>query len=179
MSLKGKSEVDFTRLLNKCQQMVEKDMKDKTHTNWRLERYIQALNQRLFELKEVNVCQVNENDLSNYGKRVQFFLRNDLSVVNHWGSLADYRCVYDSGVEKDIRNELFFNTKNELRRRDTPEEKSSGDDLETVIKYQNSIQERVAKEMLQLTHNLKHNCSLSNEIIKKDTENSSYAGFIL
>ncbi|CAG2184071.1 unnamed protein product, partial [Oppiella nova] len=73
-------------------------------------------------------------------------------------------------VEKDIRNELFFNTKNELRRRDTPEEKNSSDDLETVIKYQNSIQERVAKEMLQLTHNLKHNCSLSNEIIKKDTE---------
>jgi len=32
------------------------------------------------------------------------------------------------------------------------------------------MQERVAEEMIELAHNLKHNCTLSNDIIKKDTE---------
>ncbi|CAG2113140.1 unnamed protein product, partial [Medioppia subpectinata] len=196
MSMKCKPEIDFKRLLNKCQQMVENDMKDKNHNNWRLERYIQALNQRLKQLKELNVCQVNETNLANYSKKVHFL--NQLIESQQLMTSSDRLmatqilspiCVNQSNAlksdktkeihlnvktraENDIRSELFFSGKesNDLRKRETKQESNSTDDFDTVVKYQNSIQERVAKEMLELTHNLKHNVSLSNEIIKKDTE---------
>ncbi len=74
----------------------------------------------------------------------------------------------------DVRNELFSNQNSNnsdinLRKRE-PKQQNSSDDFDAVLKYHNSMQERVAEEMIELAHNLKHNCTLSNDIIKKDTE---------
>lgn len=74
-----------------------------------------------------------------------------------------------SKAEKDIRNELFSNESNEWRKRNVKQ--SDGlQDFEAVLKHHHSIQEKVAEDMIELAHNLKHNCALSNDIIRKDTQ---------
>ena len=76
-------------------------------------------------------------------------------------------------AENEIRQELFEDNtsdKSHVRIRKHINNKDSGSDFDAVLKYHHSIQEKVAEEMIELAHNLKHNCYLSNDIIKKDTE---------
>lgn len=50
---------------------------------------------------------------------------------------------------------------------------SPADDFDAVMQYHNSIQEKVAQEMMSLVQNLKQNSLLAGHIIRKDTEVSS------
>jgi SNARE protein 1 len=54
-----------------------------------------------------------------------------------------------------------------LRRR---KQKSTGEDLDALLKYHHSMQEKIADDMLSLTRNLKEQSQLASSIIKKDTE---------
>ncbi|XP_054160902.1 vesicle transport protein USE1-like [Oppia nitens] len=210
MTVKSREEIDFRRLLSKCEQLVEKHMKDNINTNngnnnWRLERYIHALNERLNELKELNACPVNENNLSNYKKKVSFF--NSLletQLMNHSNNnnnSTDQQLIkteimspisvtpVDGGIrsdktkeihlnlksrlENDVRTELFGNKESSIQMRKrvaNDDTTNSSVDSDAILRFHQSVQEKVAQEMITLVHNLKQNCSLSNEIIKKDTE---------
>lgn len=195
MKIQSKQEIDFKRLLKKCEEMAEKEINE---NNWRLEKFIESLDERLKELKALNVCQIDENDFANYRKKVIFLkglIEAQMMVsstdrlmateilspisVNPINSLKsdktkEIHLNIQSKVANDVRNELFFddkkdNSENNLRKRDVKQVNTS-DDFDAVLKYHNSMQERVAEEMIELAHNLKLNCNLSNEIIKKDTE---------
>ena len=50
---------------------------------------------------------------------------------------------------------------------------SPADDFDAVMQYHNSMQEKVAQEMMSLVQNLKQNSLLAGHIIRKDTEVSS------
>lgn len=65
----------------------------------------------------------------------------------------------------EVRDELFG-----LRRRNPVNNEMNNDDVDVVLKYHQNLQEKVAEEMVSLAQNLKHNCTVSNQIIKKDTE---------
>lgn len=67
-----------------------------------------------------------------------------------------------------IRGELFAK-KNTLRKRNA-NDKADSNDVDVVLKYHHEMQEKVAEEMVSLAHNLKENCTLANEIIRKDVE---------
>jgi SNARE protein 1 len=54
-----------------------------------------------------------------------------------------------------------------LRRR---KQKSTGEDLDALLKYHHSMQEKIADDMLLLARNLKEQSQLASNIIKKDTE---------
>lgn len=137
--------------------------------------------------------QVNENDLSNYLKKVNFL--NGLIEAQLMSTSSDRLMAAQilspisinssnelksdktkeihlnikSKAENEIRRELLDQNKTILKKR-TAESQSSSADFDAVLKFHHSIQERVAEEMIELAHNLKHNCALSNDIIKKDTE---------
>lgn len=54
-----------------------------------------------------------------------------------------------------------------MRRR---KQKSSGEDLDALLKYHHSMQEKIAEDMLLLVQNLKEQSQLASSIIKKDIE---------
>ncbi|KAH7961263.1 hypothetical protein HPB52_006393 [Rhipicephalus sanguineus] len=45
-----------------------------------------------------------------------------------------------------------------------------GEDFDAVLRYHNSMQEKIAEEMVSLAQNLKQNAVLAGHIVKKDTE---------
>jgi SNARE protein 1 len=47
---------------------------------------------------------------------------------------------------------------------------STGEDLDALLKYHHSMQEKIADDMLLLARNLKEQSQLAGSIIKKDTE---------
>jgi hypothetical protein len=49
-------------------------------------------------------------------------------------------------------------------------QKSTGEDLDVLLKYHHSMQEKIADDMLILARNLKEQSQLAGSIIKKDTE---------
>ena len=49
-------------------------------------------------------------------------------------------------------------------------EKSTGEDVDSVIKYHQVVQENIVSNMLHLTRDLKEQTKVANTIIKKDIE---------
>ncbi|CAN7992697.1 unnamed protein product [Ixodes hexagonus] len=47
---------------------------------------------------------------------------------------------------------------------------TAGEDFDAVLRYHNSMQEKIAEEMVSLAQNLKQNALLAGHIVKKDTE---------
>lgn len=47
---------------------------------------------------------------------------------------------------------------------------NTGEDFDAVLRYHNSMQEKIAEEMVSLAQNLKQNALLAGHIVKKDTE---------
>lgn len=63
----------------------------------------------------------------------------------------------------------FYSASDRLRMRHI-EANSPQDDFDAVMQYHNSMQEKVAQEMMSLVQNLKQNSLLTGHIIRKDTE---------
>ncbi|KAJ9599850.1 hypothetical protein L9F63_009890 [Diploptera punctata] len=75
-----------------------------------------------------------------------------------------------SKYNKELRDQLFQNEKGSedgLRHRKS---NAGGEDLDVLLKYHHSMQEKIAEDMLLLAQNLKHQSELAGNIIKKDTE---------
>lgn len=64
-----------------------------------------------------------------------------------------------------VREELF-SSGTELRKRTT----GTADDVDSVLKHHHEMQEKVALEMVTLAQNLKDNCTIASQVIKKDVE---------
>ncbi|CAN8029327.1 unnamed protein product, partial [Ixodes persulcatus] len=84
-----------------------------------------------------------------------------------------------SKVVQDVRDELFDSrTSNRpaadkgVRQRTPvqPAKGTAGEDFDAVLRYHNSMQEKIAEEMVSLAQNLKQNALLAGHIVKKDTE---------
>lgn len=67
------------------------------------------------------------------------------------------------------KNSLFLSASDRLRMRQI-DANSPADDFDAVMQYHNSMQEKVAQEMMSLVQNLKQNSLLAGHIIRKDTE---------
>lgn len=64
---------------------------------------------------------------------------------------------------------MFLSASDRLRLRHI-DANSPADDFDAVMQYHNSMQEKVAQEMMSLVQNLKQNSLLAGHIIRKDTE---------
>lgn len=69
--------------------------------------------------------------------------------------------------ERDIRAELLQGSENA---KDNAATEKVGKNYQDIVKYHNLLQENLTKDMVGLTKMLKHNATVSNEIIKKDNE---------
>ncbi|XP_076342051.1 vesicle transport protein USE1-like [Tachypleus tridentatus] len=53
---KSRLEINFCRLLSRCEELAGQ----RKQNDWRLEKYVKALEEKLIELKKLNTCWRNE-----------------------------------------------------------------------------------------------------------------------
>ncbi|RWS05168.1 vesicle transport protein USE1-like protein [Dinothrombium tinctorium] len=180
-------ESQFERFLRKCETLISR----RDPCDWRLQKYIEALNEQLNQLKSTNVLRPSEEQLKEYTKKVNF-LKGVLQVEKLENSSqkllatqllspvaspsqeqhSKAKEIYLQSQTKyatEIRNELFGKDGTEVRQR-VVNSGLSEDDVDAMLRHQQSVQEKCAEEMLVLTRNLKENALMAKHIIKKDIE---------
>jgi len=191
MAPKSRLEIDFQRLLYKCENDMAMQNENLSPQGWRLEKYIEALEDKLGELYKLNSCQPAKDDLSKYKKKVKFLkglveaeklkspseklmatqLLSPSSVMPSHDKTLEIYLQTQSKHSKAIRDELFGSGNTSLRNRKTGKDSTTSEqDVDLVVKYHHEMQEKVAEEMVSLAMNLKDNMSLASQIIKKDVE---------
>ncbi|XP_064475018.1 vesicle transport protein USE1-like isoform X2 [Ornithodoros turicata] len=185
-------ELNFCRLLERCESIAD----DRKSNDWRLEKYLQSLEDMLVELGKINTCQPSKDDLLAYSKKVEF-LKDLISKdkaqkgpekkLNHEQLLlaqapdnktSEIKLKRQTRINRDAREELFGSPLRDtashgektLRQRTTAQGSGTGEDFDAVLRYHHSMQEKIAEEMLSLAQNLKQNATLAGHIVKKDTE---------
>lgn len=154
----------------------------------------------LRELRVINTCQPTKDTLVQYADKVEFLKRliaqdkqpvqGVTERISHNIPLAALSGPPDQKA-KDIllkrRNKVVQNARDELFesrpssrstedrgvRQRTPGQEAkgtAGEDFDVVLRYHNSMQEKIAEEMVSLAQNLKQNALLAGHIVKKDTE---------
>lgn len=77
---------------------------------------------------------------------------------------------YTNALRRDLLG-ISANDPNGLRQRTKANSSvSGGDDMNQALKHHESVQEKIAEDMLALTRNLKEQTEIANRIIRKDTD---------
>lgn len=77
---------------------------------------------------------------------------------------------YTNALRRDLLG-ISANDPNGLRHRTKANSSvSGGDDMNQALKHHESVQEKIAEDMLALTRNLKEQTEIANRIIRKDTD---------
>ncbi|XP_067664336.1 vesicle transport protein USE1-like [Haliotis asinina] len=176
-------EINFNRLLNRCEAVAS----DKSLKDWRLEKYIGALQNQLSELKKAQSKPCDEI-LSGYTKKVELLkglieaekmptasekahATDLLSVPRTTSSTSGKQLHMQAKVmyQQEMRDELLGSghTDDEdvgLRQR----QKTKDQDIDTVLQHHHQIQEKLAEEMLVIAQGLKHNVTVSGKIVQDD-----------
>ncbi|XP_060073200.1 vesicle transport protein USE1-like [Ylistrum balloti] len=135
-------EINFNRLLTRCETMA----KDKTAWDWRLEKFVTALQDQLSELKK-SPCRPSQETLNDYNKKVDF-----LKGIMEAEKLTYKTATQGNGTGLGQRN---------------PQDE---EDIDSLIQHHHQMQERLADEMLMLTRNLKESVKDSGRIVREDTK---------
>jgi len=158
----------------------------KKEVDWRLEKYVHSLEERLSELKKSPSCPDNDT-LNEYSRRVEFLkgllqteklpsaiekaMANQLlSAGPVSGSEQLTREIHlqtSSRYTKEMRAELLGEENDGLKQR---KKDTTSEDFDTVIRYHQNAQEKLADEMLALARNMKENSLIASSIVKKDIE---------
>ncbi|XP_037563921.1 vesicle transport protein USE1-like isoform X1 [Dermacentor silvarum] len=185
-------EINFCRLLERCEALAD----DRNPTNWRFKKYVQSLEDMLLDLRNINTCQPSKDTLVHYTSKVDFLKRliavdtqphNSPEKALSHEQLTLKPVPDDKAKEillkrqtkaiRDVREELLESRSsakttagdNKGLRQRVPGQ-GAGEDFDAVLRYHNSMQEKIAEEMVSLAQNLKQNAVLAGHIVKKDTE---------
>ncbi|GFR00905.1 vesicle transport protein USE1 [Trichonephila clavata] len=184
----SKEEINFVRLLTRCENYVPK----REPNEWRLEQYVKNIEERLAELKKMNTCQPSQDTLTEYTRRVEF-LRGVLeaeklptisekAMANQLLAPGSFTAPSNKIHQqtkaqylREMREELLRKSDDTQTGSDSVRLRNTGsnvpqEDFDAVMQYHNSMQEKVAQEMMSIVQNLKQNSLLAGHIIRKDTE---------
>ncbi|CAH2042383.1 unnamed protein product, partial [Iphiclides podalirius] len=166
--------------------------------NWRLKQYLVAVDEMLTELR-TGPDKIEKDLISEYTKRAAFLkgliqtatLNSPIEkleavqLLSHGSATLDSDAaaqeIHQKTVAKygdELRSELFGleDTDDTLRKRNiikAPNFKSnstSQEDIDSLLKYHQNMQEKVAENMVLLTKSLKEQSQIASTIIKADTE---------
>ena len=185
--------VDFKRLMGKCLTMIQ-NVND--NNRWRLEMYVEDLEEKLIDLKNLNILAQDQDELAEYIRRVKFLknvlnvekmktssqklmatqilspISSSLSTSKIGDQTKTIRLQSQAKLVQAIRDELLGihddDSKSSLIRKRVSSLNESSD-IEVVYSYHLSLQEKAAKDMIQFTQSLKENCVMANNMIKQDT----------
>ncbi|XP_028169914.1 vesicle transport protein USE1 [Ostrinia nubilalis] len=192
---KSRLEMNVRQLLNKCEQIAKDEPVD---SNWRLRKYVEALTEMMTELK-TGPDKPAKDELAEYTKRTSFLLgliqtatlnspiekleavqqlSHGVATVSADAAAQEIhqKTVAKYGVE--LRSELFgledpddaLRKRNIIKAPNFTSNSSSQEDIDSLLKYHQNMQEKVAENMVMLTRSLKEQSQIASTIIKADTE---------
>ncbi|XP_053615125.1 vesicle transport protein USE1 [Plodia interpunctella] len=192
---RSRLEMNVRLLLNKCEFIAKQEPVD---GNWRLKKYVESLNEMISELK-TGPDKPSKDVLATYTKRASFLKGliqtaslhspiEKLEAVQQLSHGAATMCVDAAAQEihqktvvkygDELRSELFGidDTDEALRKRNIikapnfTSNSSSQEDIDSLLKYHQNMQEKVAENMVMLTKSLKEQSQIASTIIRGDTE---------
>ncbi|XP_034241964.1 vesicle transport protein USE1 isoform X1 [Thrips palmi] len=186
-------EVNLKGLLVQC----ELRAKENFQTDWRLDKYIGALDEMLRNLQRMPNKPAKDT-LGEYARRVDFLkglihtqnlptpeekvVAAQLLQPGPSSSQVITKEIHQKTTSKyaeELRDELFSSESSDgpktLRQRKVSKV-SSGEDLDALLRHHHAMQEKIAEDMLSLARNLKEQSHLASTIIKKDTEVAEKSG---
>ncbi|KAK3533377.1 hypothetical protein QTP70_019320 [Hemibagrus guttatus] len=195
-------EINFIRLLSRCEAIASEK---RGETEWRLEKYVGALEDMLVALRK-SPGKPTAEILTDYTRKVDFLkglieaeklpspsekaLANQLLAPGRTPTISSERMSATKTVHMqskarctgEMRSELFgtaassAGSETELRHRSRSvpgDECESAAELDAVLQHHNSLQEKLAEDMLSLARNLKNNTLAAQNIIKQDNQTLS------
>ncbi|XP_035732548.1 vesicle transport protein USE1-like [Vespa mandarinia] len=182
-------EVNVRRLLTRCELMA----KDNPQKDWKLEKYILALDEMIKKLQALP-DKPSKDVLTGYAKRLDFLkgivntakLNNPDERVAAVQMLSKTSNVNDTlgpniatqihqkttaRYNQELRAELFHTEKGSLEdgiRHRFPSASIQDEDLDALVKYNRNIQEKIAENMLSMTSSMKEHALAASAIIKRD-----------
>ncbi|XP_076645180.1 vesicle transport protein Use1 [Halictus rubicundus] len=190
MNLMTREEINIRRLLARCELMA----KDDPHKDWKLEKYILALDDMIKQLQTLP-SKPSKDVMMDYNKRIDFLkgLVNTAKLTNPVDRVAAVQMLSKSSTtfndllssnlttqihqkttakyNRELRAELFHNDKGSLEdgvRQRLGSTNMQDEDLDALLKYNRNIQEKIAENMLSMTSSMKEHALAANAIIKKD-----------
>nr|XP_039252638.1 vesicle transport protein USE1-like [Styela clava] len=193
-AVRSRAEIRLIRLLSRCEEMAGLNTPD----DWRLEKYVGALEERLQAVQKLDSSEKPKEDIiSEYAKKIKFLkqlletqklpVTSEKSLANQLLVPAKSRTIptnKESPTGKQIQMQASSRYTTEMRDELmlTEKEKSAGvryratssggstqnADTEAILQHQHKMHEKIADEMVALTRNLKHNIMASNRVIKDD-----------
>ncbi|KAF7993817.1 hypothetical protein HCN44_011086 [Aphidius gifuensis] len=189
-------EVNVRRLLAKCELMAKEDVSE----NWRLEKYVLALDELVKKLNDDLIDKPAKDTISEYIKRTKFLKgiietaklsspieriaatqmlsktsSSSLSSIsndnNNTSSITTQIHQKTSAkYNKELRAELFNSnsSKDGLKQRLLSPSSNQDDDLNSILKYNNDMQEKIAENMMMMTSSMKEHALTANAFITKD-----------
>ncbi|ETE72561.1 Vesicle transport protein USE1, partial [Ophiophagus hannah] len=174
-----RAELKLVRLLSRCEAMAA----DKRNPDeWRLEKYVAALEEMLLTLKKHSSKPAPEV-LNEYSRKVDFLkglleaeklssssekaLANQFLAPGRTPTTAKERIPATKTVHLQTKARFMGEMRNELL---VPDEKQSAAELDAVLQHHHTIQEKLAEEMLHLARNLKNNTLVAQNVIKQDNQ---------
>lgn len=166
--MKSRTEIDFLRLLSRCQQIADQ-------RGWRLERYVEVLAESLEKLRDQNVNRVSRDTLEEYGRKVQFLrgiieteklpsaekrlLAAELLAPDRETKAA--HLITTNKYRTQMRQELLLSSRQRFGNTKASEKRADdGADVNLDI----------TQNLLELTNNIKENMRAAQAIIHKDNE---------
>ncbi|XP_008289113.1 vesicle transport protein USE1 isoform X1 [Stegastes partitus] len=193
-------EINFVRLLSRCESIASEK---RVETEWRLEKYVGALEEMLVALRK-SPSKPTPEVLTEYTRKVDFLkglleaeklssatekaLANQFLAPGRTPTIANERMPATKTVHMqtkarctgEMRDELLGTgssdkgTSDLRNRRCVPlDERQSAAELDAVLQHHHNLQEKLAEDMLNLARNLKSNSLAAQNIIKQDNQTLS------
>lgn len=165
MLVRSKLEINFIRLLKKCEKLAEGDCKD-----WRFESYVSSLQDMLGEIKK-SLNKPMGDKIREYGKSVEF-LQNLLAsqqLSTEEKCAAAELFAPESGASSTLR----LNKKNQFEKEARKEllggeSKIKKRNISNFPKEKDEEQDRIVEKMKGLTNAMKHQMKTAGDIIVSD-----------
>uniref|UniRef100_A0A3Q0RIW4 Vesicle transport protein USE1 n=1 Tax=Amphilophus citrinellus TaxID=61819 RepID=A0A3Q0RIW4_AMPCI len=188
-------EINFVRLLSRCESLASEK---RGETEWRLEKYVGALEEMLVALRK-NPSKPTPEVLTEYTRKVNFLkgileaeklssptekaLANQFLAPGRTPTIANERMPATKTVHiqtkarctGEMRDELLGTVGHllSLHRCLPLDERQSAAELDAVLQHHHNLQEKLAEDMLNLARNLKNNTLAAQNIIKQDNQTLS------
>uniref|UniRef100_A0A8C1T6Z7 Vesicle transport protein USE1 n=1 Tax=Cyprinus carpio TaxID=7962 RepID=A0A8C1T6Z7_CYPCA len=187
-------EINFIRLLSRCESLASEK---RNETEWRLEKYVGALEEMLVALKKSPGKPAPEI-LTDYNRKVDFLkglleadklpspaeksLANQFLAPGRTPTISSERTPASKTVHiqskarcaGEMRKELMSTVRHfALSATDLSipvDERQSATELDAILQHHHNLQEKLADDMLNLARNLKNNTLAAQNIIKQDNQ---------
>ncbi|CAM9290691.1 unnamed protein product [Lampetra planeri] len=184
-------EINFIRLLSRCESIASEK---RGETEWRLEKYVGALEEMLVALRK-SLSKPTPEVLTEYTRKVDFLkglldaeklssttekaLANQFLAPGRTPTIANERMPASKTVHMQTKARCTGEMRDELLGTVgktwglSLDGRQSAAELDAILQHQHNLQEKIAEDMLNLARNLKNNTLAAQNIIKQDNQTLS------